>query len=173
MRSTFFFLSLVVFSACQTAEDKKALRKTELNPAITEIVAFMVDSVSSCDAWLSQDNKVRRFFTENDSLANYLTNYFDHDQIVSWYQSIDTTTLLNLSAYLQQLDVSFVTHVDSLKRGCASAINAIAFSHQNKECLMLFVEHTTNRTTQYTLLLERPDEYWYIADTLNYARSQY
>jgi hypothetical protein len=156
------------FLGCSNSPKAKS-QSALISNEVYQLVQFMADSVSSCDTWLSQDNKVRRFFTDNDSLANYLTNYFDHDQIVSWYQSIDTTTMLDLSAHLHQLDVSFVTHLDSLKNGCASTINAIAFSHQNKEALMLFVEHTTNHTTQYTFLLERPDESWYIADTLNHV----
>ena len=138
-----------------------------LNPAITEIVAFMADSAANCAVWLNQDNKVRRFFTDNDSLANYLTNFFDHDQILSWYQSVDSTSRIDLSAYLYQLDVPYITHPDSLNATCAAAINALAFSHQNKECLLLFVEHAPSHTTSYTFLLERPFENWYIADTLN------
>jgi hypothetical protein len=155
------------------AHEESSRKKAVTNPIITELVAFVADSASKCNIWLSKDGQVRTFFTENDSLANYLTQYFDHDQILSWYQSVDTNTLLDLSSHLDQLDEPYITHIDSLKSGCVSAINALAFSHDGNEALVLFVQLSEGREETFTLLLEQPQEGgWYIADTLSVFQEQ-
>ena len=126
MRHTFFFLSLVIFSACQTAEEKTADRKTDLNPAITEIVAFMADSVAECKTWLSKDYRIRTFFEPSDTLADVVEDYFSHDEIMDVFDGMEDMTMMDFTAYLDDLNIAHVPELDSAQN-CASAINTLAF----------------------------------------------
>ena len=142
------------------------------NPAILSVVQYLADSAVTCTEWLEKDYQIRKFFTNSDSVADFLSNNFSHDQIVAWFKSLDTTGIPDLKHYLIDLDLAAIQHVDSIA-GCANAINALAFSHDGKEALILFVQFSQEKEETFTLLLEQPQEGgWYIADTLNQA-SQY
>ena len=136
-----------------------------MNKAILELVQYVADSVAECDTWLSKDYRVRSFFDDSDSLTDYLIDRFDHDQFVSWFQSMDTTTQMDLRIYLDELAIVNVHQIDSIE-GCASAINTIAFSHHGTEALVIYVDVLDNVVHTYSFLLEKPKGQWFVADTL-------
>lgn len=151
--------------ACGSAEKEQQASETHVNKAILELVQYVSDSVAECNTWLSKDYRVRNFFDDSDSLADYLIDRFDHDQFVSWFQSMDTTTQMDLRIYLDELAIVNVHQIDSIE-GCASAINTIAFSHHGTEALVIYVDVLDNVVHTYSFLLEKPGGQWFVADTL-------
>jgi hypothetical protein len=160
-------LFVAVAVACQSRE-KEEVEAVLLNTDIQSVVQFAADSLADCPTWLAKDDRLRTFFAEDDSAAELLTEHFTHDQIVSWFQSMDTTSMLNLAAYLEEEHLPFVSTKDSIQN-CATTINTVVFSHQQMEAILLLVEIQPAKTQSFTLLLERPSvgEQWYVADTLS------
>jgi hypothetical protein len=161
--------ALVVFllMACSSPEVKET-ETAHLNADIKSVMQFAADSLANCPTWLAKDDRLRTFFAEDDSAAELLTEHFTHDQIVSWFQGMDTTSMLNLAAYLEEEHLPFVSTKDSIQN-CATTINTVVFSHQQMEAILLLVEIQPAKTQSFTLLLERPSvgEQWYVADTLS------
>jgi hypothetical protein len=139
--------------------------KVELNPAITEIVVFMSDSVSDCATWLSKDYRIRKFFEPSDTLGDFVSEYFTHDEILEFYESVETTTLLDLKPYLSKLNISSISTIDSLN-GCASSINAIAFLDNHTKAMVLFTHIETEDVFTSNFMLSKTSGMWQIADTL-------
>lgn len=158
--------------ACDGTERKASTETPKLNSQLLELVEFVNDSVATCHVWLAQDSQRRQFFPE-DSAAEILIDRFTHDQIVTWFQSLDTTDLVVIRPYLNELKLSTVANNDSITQ-CASAINSVAFSHEGTEAVLLFVHITKAEENLYTLLLERASmaEQWYVADTLSHQINQ-
>ena len=125
----------------------------------------MADSVADCPTWLSKDYRVRSFFEESDTLADYLTERFSHDEIVAFYESVESTTLLDLQPYLNELHINAISDISSLNN-CVSSINAIAFIQANRKAMVLF--STIEEEDVYTanLLLEKSRRGWRVTDTL-------
>ena len=169
MRYLIIIISFSILVACQTSEEK-ATKKAEkeeivLDPAITEIVAFMADSVADCKTWLSKDYRPRKFFDASDTLADFLTEKFSHDDIVAFYESVESTSQLDLAPYLSELRLDGISEIDSL-RGCVSSINAIAFLNNKQKAMVLFSTITKADVYTNNLLLEKPLRGWRITDTL-------
>lgn len=168
MRTMLLFISIVALFSCQSAEEKQAEEAPEetvvLNPAISEIVTFMADSVADCQTWLSTDYRVRTFFEPSDTLADFLTQRFNHNEILAFFESIEKTTQLDLSAYLNQADINYVSEVDSLI-DCGTAINAVAFLNPNK-AVVLYTNITKTAEFSQTFLLQKRAAGWQITDTL-------
>lgn len=161
--------SFIRLFSCTGNGNKEAEKEVKLNASLLELIAYLNDSVAPCPVWLAQDYKRRSFFNE-DSAAEALTDKFTHDQILSWYQSLDSTDLIDASFYLEEQNIPLVIHQDSI-RECASAINEVAFSHENTEAMVLFAVFKKPINSKYTLLLERAStgESWYVADTIQHA----
>lgn len=156
-------------SACYTPKAEE-IDSLPPNQAFLGVMQFLADSVATCDTWLEKDYRIRKFFANSDSVADLLTENFTHDQIVDWFRSLDTTGVPELSPFLRDLHLQGLASKDSIQT-CANAINALAFSHDGNEALLLFVEIDSVTETAYTLLLEQPQEGgWYIADTLSISR---
>ncbi len=167
MRLAALLFSVLMWAASCYTPKAEEITTLPPNPAILDVVQYLADSAVSCDTWLIKDYRVRKFFTNSDSVANFLSNNFSHDQIVDWFKSLDTTGIPNLGHYLMDLHLQSTPHQDSIGV-CANAINALAFSHDGNEALVLFVQFVEGREETFTLLLEQPAEGgWYIADTLS------
>ncbi len=167
MRLAALLFSVLMWAASCYTPKAEEITSLPPNPAILEVVQYLADSVVTCESWLQKDYRVRKFFTDSDSVASFLSNNFSHNQIVDWYKSLDTTGTPDLGHYLIDLDLPIISHQDSIT-GCANAINALAFSHDGNEALVLFVQFIEGREETFTLLLEQPPEGgWYIADTLS------
>ncbi len=168
MRNFYLLLSLVALFACQSPAEKTggeaAISTQKLNPAITEIVVFVADSVAECSTWLSQDYRVRRFFEPSDTLADYLSNTFTHDEILAFFEGAEKTTQLDLSGYLDQAEIDNFSEIDSLKT-CAASINSIAFLNPNK-AVVLYTNITKTAESSQTFLLQKLAAGWQITDTL-------
>jgi hypothetical protein len=168
MRLLSLFLSLFIVFSCQSPAEKTgeetAKNTQKLNPAVAEIVVFMADSVAECNTWLSKDYRVRAFFEPSDTLADYLSNTFTHDEILAFFEGIDKTTQLDLSGYLVEADISQISEIDSLK-GCAASINSIAFLNPNK-AVLLYTNITKTAESSQTFLLQKQSAGWQITDTL-------
>jgi hypothetical protein len=171
-----YFLFLLLFStvcACNSSsEDESVTDVPKLNGQLLELVKFVDDSLAACTIWLAEDKQRRNFFRE-DSAADILTEHFTHDQIIEWFQSLDTTDKVAIRPYLAELKLPTVAHQDSIA-SCASTINAIAFSHAGTEAILLYVLLKPTLEETYTLLLERAShaESWYVADTLSHEISE-
>lgn len=167
MRLAVLLCGIIIWVAGCYSPKAEEITTLPPNPAILNVVQYLADSATTCEAWLEKDYKIRMFFSNSDSVANILSRNFSHDQIVDWFKSLDTTGIPNLNHYLVDLGLPAIQHADSLT-GCANAINALAFSHNGHEALVLFVRFSKAKEETYTLLLEQPQEGgWYIADTLD------
>lgn len=168
MRNFYLLLSLVVLFSCQSPAEKTEVETAKstqkLNPAIAEIVVFVADSVAECNTWLSQDYRVRRFFESSDTLADYLSNTFTHDEIIAFFDDAEKTTRLDLSGYLDEAEIPSISKIDSLQT-CVASINAIAFLNPNK-AVVLYTNITKTAESSQTFLLQKQAAGWQITDTL-------